>query len=83
MERYARLYVSALADELATSVREHGVIVRAIAQGNRAAAQRAVETNWRNAADRLARVIAQHGERGIWHAWEPVAEQPARRARKR
>ena len=68
VERYARLYVSALVDELPTSVREHEVIVRAIAKGNADAAQRAVETNWRNAAARLARVIAQHGERGSWHA---------------
>jgi DNA-binding GntR family transcriptional regulator len=85
VERYARLYVSALADELATSVQEHGVIVRAIARGDQEAAQHAVETNWQNAAGRLARVIEQHGERGIWHVWEPVAENhsPPRRARKR
>jgi len=71
VERYSRLYISALVDELPTSVREHDVIVRAIARGEPAAAQRAVETNWRNAAERLARVIAQHGERGSWHAWDP------------
>lgn len=70
VERYARLYVSALADELATSVQEHERIVRAIAEGDPDAAQRAVETNWRNAASRLARVIAQFGERGIWHVWD-------------
>jgi len=83
VERYARLYVSALADEVGTSVREHGVIVRAIARGDPGGAQHAVETNWRNAAARLARVIELNGERGIWHAWEPVADHPARRARKR
>lgn len=71
VERYSRLYISALVDELPTSVQEHAVIVRAIARGEPAAAQRAVETNWRNAAERLARVIAQHGERGVWHAWDP------------
>jgi len=70
VERYARLYISALVDELATSVQEHAAIIRAIAAGDPAAAQRAVETNWRNAASRLAQVIAEHGERGIWHAWD-------------
>jgi len=74
-ERYVRLYVSALLDELPKSVKEHDVIVRAIAKGDAAAAQRAVETNWHNAADRLARVIAEHGERGIWH-WSSPGAQP-------
>jgi len=71
-ERYVRLYVSALLDELPKSVKEHDVIVRAIDRGDGSAAQRAVETNWHNAADRLAKVIAEHGERGIWHSWNPV-----------
>jgi len=66
IERYTRLYISALVDELPTSVREHDAIVRAIAKGDAMAAQRAVETNWRNAATRLSRVIAQLGERGNW-----------------
>jgi len=66
IERYTRLYISALVDELPTSVKEHEAIVRAIAKGDAAGAQRAVETNWRNAAARLSRVIAQLGERGNW-----------------
>jgi len=69
-ERYVRLYVSVLLDELPTSVREHDLIIRAIAKGAPEAAQHAVERNWHNAADRLAHIIAQHGERGIWHAWK-------------
>lgn len=72
-ERYVRLYVSTLLDELPKSVKEHDVIIRAIARGDGAAAQRAVETNWHNAAARLAKIIAEHGERGIWHSWNPVA----------
>ena len=40
IERYTRLYVSALVDELPTSVKEHEVIVRAIASGDPRAAQR-------------------------------------------
>jgi DNA-binding GntR family transcriptional regulator len=80
-ERYVRLYVSSLLDELPTSVKEHEIIIRAIARGDGSAAQRAVETNWHNAADRLAKVIAEHGERGIWHAWNPVwPSGPTRRA---
>jgi DNA-binding GntR family transcriptional regulator len=66
-ERYARLYVNVLLDELPTSVKEHEAIAAAIAKGNPAAAQRAVETNWHNAATRLAAMIAEHGERGSWH----------------
>lgn len=66
-ERYTRLYVSVLLDELPTSVKEHELIVRGIAAGDPDVAQRSVETNWRNASERLERVIADLGERGLWH----------------
>lgn len=66
-ERYTRLYVSVLLDELPTSVKEHEIIIRGIADGDADAAQAAVETNWRNASLRLAMVIADLGERGLWH----------------
>ena len=65
-ERYERLYVSMLTAELQTSVTEHRSIVKAIRAGNAPAAQAAVETNWRNAAERLASVVAASGERGRW-----------------
>lgn len=65
-ERYVRMYVNALVDEIGTSVAEHNLIVRAIESGNPDAAQRAVQTNWRNAAERLGRVIANLGEHGTW-----------------
>jgi DNA-binding GntR family transcriptional regulator len=71
IERYARFYVNVLLDQLPTSVKEHDAIIAAIARGNSDAAQRAVETNWRNAAGRLTRIIAAHGERGIWHLGLP------------
>jgi DNA-binding GntR family transcriptional regulator len=67
IERYVRLYVNVLLDTIPASVQEHDVIIRAIARGAPDAAQRAVESNWRNAARRLTRVIAEHGERGVWH----------------
>ena len=65
-ERYERLYVSMLTSELHTSVTEHRAIVKAIRSGNAPAAQAAVETNWRNAAERLAAVVSATGERGSW-----------------
>jgi DNA-binding GntR family transcriptional regulator len=66
-ERYTRLYVSVLLDELPTSVKEHEIIIRSVAAGDPDGAQAAVETNWRNASQRLSMVIAELGERGIWH----------------
>jgi DNA-binding GntR family transcriptional regulator len=65
-ERYERLYVSLLVSDLVTSVAEHEAIAAAIERGNADAAQRAVQTNWRNAAERLERVIDRAGERGSW-----------------
>lgn len=65
-ERYARLYVNSLVDEIGKSVDEHEIINRAIEAGAPPEAQAAVENNWRNAAARLARVIDSQGERGSW-----------------
>ena len=65
-ERYARLYVNSLVDEISTSVDEHEVINRCIQDGLPDAAQASVERNWRNAALRLSRVIGTQGERGSW-----------------
>lgn len=64
-ERYRRLY-SALVDENAVSADEHTVIIRRIEEGDADGAQRAVQMNWRNAADRLATAIDLIGERGSW-----------------
>jgi DNA-binding GntR family transcriptional regulator len=63
-DRYERLYTSTLLNEIALSVAEHEAIIAAIDAGDADAAQHAVETNWRNAADRFSRVIAMAGERG-------------------
>jgi len=65
-ERYARLYVSALLNEIRTSAAEHQEIIRAIEAGDPEAARRAVQTNWHNAAERLSRVVDALGERGSW-----------------
>ena len=65
-ERYERIYVSLLARDLSPSIAEHVAIIRAIKAGNADAAQHAVQTNWRNAAERLGNVITNVGERGHW-----------------
>jgi DNA-binding GntR family transcriptional regulator len=65
-ERYERIYVSMLARELHTSVAEHRAILRAIRAGTPDEAQQAVQTNWRNASQRLGTVIEAMGERGHW-----------------
>ena len=65
-ERYVRLYITSLMDEIATSVGEHNVIVQAIDGGNGPAAQQAVDSNWKNAGLRLSHVIQSLGERGSW-----------------
>ena len=70
-DRYSRLYVSVLLDQVATSVKEHEKIAASIAKGDADAAQHAAETNWHNAAERLTRIIAKQGERGSWQDWAP------------
>ncbi len=65
-ERYIRMYISMLTGDIRSSVEEHEAITDTIDEGRADAAQRAVETNWRHAADRLARVIDVVGERGSW-----------------
>lgn len=65
-ERYTRLYIDALLDQIAVSVEEHQKIVDTIESGDADEAQAAVRTNWRNAAKRLCGVIARAGELGSW-----------------
>jgi DNA-binding GntR family transcriptional regulator len=65
-ERYIRLYVSALVDEIDKSVAEHARVLDAIREGDGPAAESAVEQNWQNAVDRLCSVIDSLGERGSW-----------------
>lgn len=65
-ERYGRIYTSTLVSEVATSAAEHDAIIKALEIGDPERAERAVQTNWGNAAIRLARVISAVGERGTW-----------------
>ncbi len=64
--RYENLYVTLPAEALAASVAEHKAITRAVRAGDADEAERAVQANWRRAAERLAAVVAQRGERGTW-----------------
>ncbi|MCC7132252.1 MAG: hypothetical protein IT352_10155, partial [Gemmatimonadales bacterium] len=66
IERYIRIYQTALHEAIQTSVVEHGAIVAEIATGSGRGAQEAVRTNWRNAAKRLRMVIGSRGEAGTW-----------------
>lgn len=65
-ERYIRLYIRALIDEIGTSVGEHEQTIDAIEAGDPRRAREAVETNWENASERLQGVIGEVGERGAW-----------------
>lgn len=63
-ERYIRMYIGLLANDVSASVIEHAAVIEAIATGRPKAAERAVRDNWRHATDRIARVIDLAGELG-------------------
>lgn len=65
-ERYIRMYISMLTTDIRSSVAEHDVIIAAIEEGRADDAERAVQVNWRHAAERLSKVIEMAGERGSW-----------------
>lgn len=65
-ERYWRLYVSAITDQLGVSINEHVALIDGIEKGDAEAAARAVQLNWTNGAARLCQVIETLGERGSW-----------------
>lgn len=65
-ERYWRLYASSIINDLHLSVAEHDEIIAAIVAGNADRIERALQTNWENGCNRLARVIDIFGERGSW-----------------
>ncbi len=63
-DRYERLYTHVLIDQTELSVREHESIAAAIQAGDAAGAQRAVEQNWMNAAERFKSTMGLPGEQG-------------------
>ena len=60
------MYIALLLDTVPTAGTEHEAIVEGIRSGNATAAQRAAQTNWRHAAERLVRAIEVMGEQGTW-----------------
>lgn len=62
-ERYRRIY-SAIAGHSEISAEEHQIILRRIEEGDAEGAQRAVQSNWRNAGDRLAGALARQRKAG-------------------
>jgi DNA-binding GntR family transcriptional regulator len=66
VERYNRIYTTFLVGEIHTSVEEHEQIATCIEVGDVSGADAAAERNFRNAADRLSKVIHRLGERGAW-----------------
>jgi DNA-binding GntR family transcriptional regulator len=65
-ERYWRLYASSIINDLHLSVAEHDEIIAAILAGDVDRVERALQANWQNGCERLARVIDIFGERGSW-----------------
>lgn len=65
-ERYVRLYIGALVDDVEESIKEHAGIIEALHEGDAERAKQAVLANWNNAAERLIGVIGRLGERGAW-----------------
>ncbi len=66
VERYQRVYTSAIVQDPDEAVREHGVIVEAVRAGDQDGAERAVMRNWRASAERYGQVMTILGERGNW-----------------
>ena len=65
-ERYWRLYSAAILDKLHLSVAEHNDIIKALSSGDPERAERGMQINWQNGAERLSAVIDSLGERGSW-----------------
>lgn len=62
-ERYIHMYIGMLTRDTASSVQEHDAIIDAVEQGRADDAQRALQTNWRHAAERISKVIGESGVR--------------------
>jgi DNA-binding GntR family transcriptional regulator len=65
-ERYRRLYTTARGGRVQDSLTEHEMIIQCMERGDPDETAQAVRRNWRNAAERLARIIEEIGERGAW-----------------
>jgi DNA-binding GntR family transcriptional regulator len=66
IERYWRLYASAILNEIHFTVEEHSAIIEAVRSGDARAIETAIDANWVLGFERNARLIELFGERGSW-----------------
>jgi DNA-binding GntR family transcriptional regulator len=66
VERYERVYTSALLTDFSEALKEHEDMIEAIRKGDADAAERATIENWRRGSERYERVVQDLGERGSW-----------------
>ena len=66
VERYERVYTSALLTDFSDALKEHEDMIEAIRKGDADAAERATVENWRRGSERYERVVQDLGERGSW-----------------
>jgi len=66
IERYERVYTSALLTDFSDAIKEHEDMIEAIRRGDADAADRATVLNWRRGSERYERVVQDLGERGSW-----------------
>ncbi len=66
VERYERVYTSALLTDFSDALKEHEDMIEAIRKGDADAAERATVLNWRRGSERYERVVQDLGERGSW-----------------
>ncbi len=66
VERYERVYTSALVTDFAEALKEHDQMIDAITAGDADAAERSTIANWRLGSERYARIVQDLGERGSW-----------------
>lgn len=66
VERYWRLYASAIIGNLQYSIDEHNDIIAALVDGDANHMERSLQINWEKGRERLGKVIDVFGERGSW-----------------
>lgn len=65
-ERYRRLYSRGRPEDVRMSLREHETLIERIDAADPEGAEEATRLNWQEAARRIAVLIEQDGERGLW-----------------
>lgn len=65
-ERYRRIYSAASPDNILASCSEHEILIQGISAGDAEAARESVRMNWRNSANRVARLVDRSGALGGW-----------------